>query len=463
MLKDFKGDARDIFGEGGLLKTIGKRALEAALEGELTHHLGYPPHDRSGRGSGNSRNGRTAKRLESESGSLDLEVPRDRNGSFEPRIVEKRQRRVAGLDDVIVYLYAQGQSTRAIQDTLKRLYGAEVSSTLVSEVTASVLEEVKAWQARPLQKVYPIVYFDALMVKSREEGSVKTRAVYVALAIDMDGEKEALGLWLAPAEGASSWLAIFGELKARGMEDCFIACVDGLRGLPEAIETVFPHARVQLCIVHQVRKSLRYVPWKERKAVAASLRAVYAAPSEEAALAALEAFERQWSEKYPAIAPLWRKDWERLAPFFDYAPAIRKVVYTTNAIESLNYSLRKIVKGRGAFPNDDVVRKLLYLGLREASKKWKRPIRDWKAALNQFVILYGDRVPMDHMKSTYTVKRTRPHKALLPLQGYKEGCPTPQSGFPYHTMDWPSVHPALWRWCPAAPCAYHYPQEDILC
>ena len=294
-----------------------------------------------------------------------------------------------------MYLYAQGQSTRAIQDTLRRLYGAEVSSTLVSEVTASVLEEVTAWQARPLERVYPIVYFDALFVKSREEGSVKTRAVYVALAIDIEGDKKVLGLWIAPTEGAVSWLTIFGELKARGMEDCFIACVDGLKGLPEAIETVFPHARVQLCVVHQVRKSLRYVPWKERKPVAGGLRSVYTAPSEEAALAALEAFERQWSEKYPAIAPLWRKDWERLAPFFDYAPAIRKVVYTTNAIESLNYSLRKIVKGRGAFPNDDAVRKLLYLGLREASKKWKRPIRDWKAALNQFVILYGDRVPIE--------------------------------------------------------------------
>ena len=394
-LQDFSGDAKDIFGEGGLLKTIGQRAIEAALKGEMTHHLGYPPHAPSGRGSGNSRNGSATKRLESESGSFDLEVPRDRNGSFEPRIVQKRQRRVAGLEETIVYLYAQGQSTRSIQDALKRLYGAEVSSTLVSEVTQSVLEEVKAWQARPLEKVYPIVYFDALMVKSREEGSVKTRAVYVALAIDMDGEKEALGLWLAPTEGAASWLAIFAELKARGMEDCFIACVDGLRGLPEAIETLFPHARVQLCIVHQVRKSLRYVPWKERKAVAASLRAVYAAPTEQAALSALGAFEEKWSEKYPVIAPLWRKDWERLAPFFDYPPAIRKVVYTTNAIESLNYSLRKIVKGRGAFPNDEAVRKLLYLGLREAAKKWKRPIRDWKAALNQFVILYGDRVPMD--------------------------------------------------------------------
>ena len=381
LLRISKGTRGTYSARGGLLKTIGKRALEASLEGEMTHHLGYPAHDPSGRGSGNSRNGCSTKRLESESGSLDLEVPRDRNGSFEPRIVEKRQRRVAGLDETIVYLYAQGQSTRAIRDTLKRLYGAEVSSTLVSEVTASVLEEVTAWQARPLERVYPVVYFDALFVKSREEGSVKRRAVYVALAIDIEGEKKVLGLWIAPTEGAVSWLTIFGELKARGMEDCFIACVDGLKGLPEAIETVFPRARVQLCVVHQVRKP-----------VASSLRAVYAAPNEEAALAALE---RQWSEKYPAIAPLWRKDWERLAPFFDYAPAIRKVVYTTNAIESLNYSLRKIVKGRGAFPNDDAVRKLLYLGLREASKKWKRPIRDWKAALNQFVILYGDRVPIE--------------------------------------------------------------------
>ena len=395
LLKDFKGDAGEIFGEGGLLKTIGKRAIEAALEGEMTHHLGYPPHNPSGRKSGNSRNGRSTKRLESESGSFDLEVPRDRNGSFEPKIVAKRQRRVAGLDEVIVYLYAQGQSTRAIQATLKRIYGAEVSSTLISEVTASVLEEVTAWQARALESVYPIVYFDALFVKSREEGAAKTRAVYVALAIDMQGEKQVLGLWIAPTEGAVSWLNIFSELQTRGMQDCFIACVDGLKGLPEAIETIYPRARVQLCIVHQVRKSLRYVPWKERKAVAAGLRAIYAAPSEEAALSALDAFETTWSEKYAVIAPLWRKDWARLAPFFDYPPAIRKAVYTTNAVESLNYSLRRIVKDKGAFPNDEAIFKLLWLGLREASKKWKRPIRDWKAALNQFVILYGDRVPIE--------------------------------------------------------------------
>lgn len=395
LLEDFTGDARDLFGQGGLLKTIGKRAIEAALEGEMTHHLGYPAHDASGRGSGNSRNGHSTKRLESESGSFALEVPRDRNGSFEPKIVRKRQRRLAGLDDAIVYLYAQGQSTRAIQKTLKHLYEADVSSTLISEVTASVMEEVQAWQSRPLESVYPIVYFDALFVKSREEGVAKTRAVYVALAINIHGEKEALGLWIAPAEGAVSWLNIFAELQARGMQDCFIACVDGLQGLPEAIETIYPRARVQLCIVHQVRKSLRYVPWKERKAVAADLRSIYAAPSEQAALSALDAFEAAWSERYAAIAPLWRKDWSRITPFFDYPAAIRKAIYTTNAVESLNYSLRRIVKDKGAFPNDEAILKLLWLGLQEASKKWKRPIRDWKAALNQFVILYGDRVPVE--------------------------------------------------------------------
>ena len=252
-----------------------------------------------------------------------------------------------------MYLYAQGQSTRTIQATLKRLYGAEVSSTLISEVTASVLEEVNAWQGRPLESVYPIVYFDVLFVKSREEGAAKTRAVYVALAIDMQGEKQVLGLCIAPTEGAVSWLNIFSELQARGMQDCFIACVDGLKGLPEAIETIYPRARVQLCIVHQVRKSLRYVSWKERKQVAAGLRAIYAAPSEETALSALDTFEATWSEKYAAIAPLWRKDWARLAPFFDYPPAIRKAIYTTNAVESLNYSLRRIVKDKGAFPNDE--------------------------------------------------------------------------------------------------------------
>ncbi|RLT87430.1 MULTISPECIES: IS256 family transposase [unclassified Ketobacter] len=394
LLKDFKGDAKDFLGQQGLIKEITKRALESALEGELTDHLGYEANDPSGRNSGNSRNGRTSKSLQTTDGELNLQVPRDRNGSFEPQIVRKRQRRLEGLDEKIIALYARGLSTREIQDELIELYGTEVSATLISNVTNSVLEDVQAWQARPLDPVYPILYFDCLFVKSRQEGPVRNKAVYLALGINLLGEKELLGMWLADTEGAKFWLTVFNELKSRGVQDCFIACVDGLKGLPEAIEAVYPETRIQLCIVHQVRNSLSYVSWKDRKAVAASLRMIYTAPTEDAARAALTAFDNQWGTQYSAIVPGWERNWERLTPFFDYPPEIRKVVYTTNAIESLNYSLRKVIKGRGAFPHDEAIRKLLYLGLRNVAKKWTMPIRDWKAALNQFIILYGDRVPV---------------------------------------------------------------------
>ncbi len=392
LLKDFKGDAKDLLGDGGLIKAISKRAIEAALEGELTDHLGYEPHDPSGHGSGNSRNGRGRKTVQSTAGALELTVPRDRAGSFEPQIVKKRQRRIEGLDDKIIALYARGHSTRGIQAELLELYGAEVSSSLISSVTDSVLDEVKAWQSRPLDAVYPIVYFDCLFVKSRQDGAISSKAVYLALGINMAGEKELLGLWLAQTEGAKCWLSVFNELKTRGVQDCLIACVDGLKGLPEAIEAVYPQTQVQLCIVHQVRHSLNYVNWKDRKAVAASLRAIYTAPTRESAQTALAQFRERWDEHYPAIAPSWERHWERLTPFFDYPPAIRKVIYTTNAIESLNYSLRKVIKGRGAFPNDEAIRKLLYLGLQNVAKKWTMPIRDWKAALNQFIIRFENRV-----------------------------------------------------------------------
>lgn len=392
LLKDFKGDAKDLLGEHGLIKQLTKHALESALEGEMTDYLGYAPHEPSGRNSGNSRNGKSRKTLQSTEGELDIEVPRDRNSSFEPQIVRKRQRRLEGLDDKIIALYARGLSTREIQAELTELYGAEISPTLISNVTNSVLEEVQAWQARPLDAVYPILYFNCLFVKSRQEGPIRNKAVYLALGINLQGEKELLGLWMAETEGAKFWLSVFNELKTRGVEDFFIASVDGLKGLPEAIETVYPQTRIQLCIVHQVRNSLKYVSWKDRKAVAASLRGIYTAPTEEAGRAMLAAFSKQWGSQYPAIAPGWERNWERLTSFYDYPPAIRKVIYTTNAIESLNYSLRKVIKGRGAFPHDEAIRKLLYLGLRNVSKKWTMPIRDWKAALNQFIILYGDRV-----------------------------------------------------------------------
>lgn len=394
LLEDFDGDAEELLGKNGLLMQVKKRAVEAMLEGELTEHLGYEPNNPLGNGTGNSRNGRATKKVQSKDGEIGLDIPRDRNGSFEPQVVKKRQRRIDGIDDIIISLYARGLSTRGIQAELVELYGAEVSPTLISNVTNSVLDEVQAWQTRPLDPVYPIIYFDCLFVKSRQDGSMRNKAVYLALGINMDGEKELLGMWLAETEGAKFWLSVFNELKTRGVEDCFIACVDGLKGLPEAIEAVYPLTQVQLCIVHQVRNSLKYVSWKDRKAVAASLRAIYTAPTQEAGHDALMQFTQQWGEQFPAIAPSWERNWERLTPFFAYPPAIRKVVYTTNAIESLNYSLRKVIKGRGAFPHDDAIKKLLYLGLRNVSKKWTMPIRDWKAALNQFIILFGDRVPV---------------------------------------------------------------------
>ena len=393
LLKDYT-DPKQILGEHGLLRQLTKRLVERALEAELTDHLGYAPHARNGSGSGNCRNGKGKKTVQSETAQFDIYVPRDRDGSFEPQLVKKRQRRLDGFDDKVLALYARGLSTREIQDHLEELYGVEVSPTLISNVTDAVLDEVRTWQARPLASVYPILYFDALFVKSRQEGPVQTKAVYVALGITVEGEKELLGLWLSESEGAKFWLSVFTELQNRGVEDCFIACVDGLKGLPEAIEAVFPKTQVQLCIVHKVRNSLKYVPWKERKAVAADLRAIYAAATLAAAEQALERFAERWDTKYPTISPSWLADWDRLTVFFDYPPAIRRVIYTTNAIESLNYTLRKRLKTRGAFPNDESLVKVLYLALQQVAKKWTRPIRDWKAALNQFVILFGERVPV---------------------------------------------------------------------
>jgi len=383
---------QEILGQNGLLKQLTKRLVERTLEAELTNHLGYEPNAPQGRGSGNNRNGKSQKTVQSDSGPLQIEVPRDRNGSFDPQLVKKRQRRLKGFDEKVIALYARGMSTRDIQAQLQELYGVEVSPTLISNVTAAVMDEVCAWQSRPLSAVYPILYFDAIFVKSRQEGPVMNKAVYLALGINLDGEKELLGLWMADTEGSRFWLTVFNELKNRGVQDCFIACVDGLKGLPEAIESVFPRTQVQLCIVHKLRNSFKYVPWKERKAVAADLRAIYAAATLKEAEQALERFSERWDSKYPAISPSWRRDWERLTVFFDYSPEIRKVIYTTNAIESLNYSLRRMLKSRGAFPNDDAIFKVLYLAINRVAKKWTMPIRDWKAALNQFVILFGDRV-----------------------------------------------------------------------
>jgi putative transposase len=396
LLADYK-KPEDIIGENGLLKQLTKALLERAMQAEMTEHLGYEKHDPAGHNSGNSRNGATSKTLKGEFGEMPLDTPRDRNGSYEPKIIGKGQTRFAGFDDKIISMYARGMSTREIQGHLEEIYKVEVSPALISNVTEEVMEEVKRWQNRPLDPVYPIMYLDALMVKIRDAGHVRNRAIYVAIGVNMQGNKEVLGLWVSQAEGAKFWLQVLTELKNRGVEDVFIACVDGLTGFPEAIETVFPKAEVQLCIVHQVRASLNYVSWKQRKAVAADLRPIYQASTVEQAGQRLDGFAAKWDETYPTISQMWRRNWDRLTPFFAYPADIRKVIYTTNAVESLNMSLRKVIKTRGSFPTQEAAFKLLYLALEHIAKKWTMPVQNWKAALQRFAILLGDRVPKPEM------------------------------------------------------------------
>jgi putative transposase len=383
----------DLIGENGLLKQLTKALIERAMNAELTHHLGYEKNDTEGRGSGNSRNGVSRKKLTGDFGEIELEVPRDRVGDFEPKIVSKHQRRFTGFDDKILSMYARGMSTREIQGHLQEIYGAEISPSLISEVTDEVIEEVQQWQNRPLEPIYAIIYLDALYVKMRHEGRVENRAVYVAVGIRLDGFKEVLGLWTTATEGSKSWLTIVTEISNRGVKDVFIVCVDGLKGFPEAIETVYPKALVQLCIVHMVRNSLNYVNWKERKFVAADIRSVYTAPTAEAAEQELGRFGEKWDKRYGAIRSMWQRHWDRIIPFFAFTPEIRKVMYTTNAIESLNMSLRKIIKTRGSFPSEQAALKLLYLALKNVTAKWhKRGVENWKEALNQFTLLWEDRI-----------------------------------------------------------------------
>lgn len=382
----------EILGKNGLIKQLTKRAAEHALQGEMTEHLGYEKNAPEGRKSGNSRNGSSRKRVIADSGELDLEIPRDRNGDFEPQLIRKGQRRLPGFDEKVIALYARGMTTREIQGHLHEVYGTEVSPSLISAITDSVLEDVRAWQSRSLDPIYPIVYLDAIHLKLRSSGTVQNHAVYVALGINQDGQKELLGLWVGEAEGAKFWLNVLTELKNRGLRDILIACMDGLKGFPEAMETVYPQAQIQLCIVHMVRNSLRYVTWKERKTVARDLRTVYTATTVEAAEAALEAFGATWDKRFPLIAKGWRQNWENVTPFFSYPPEIRKVIYTTNAIESINASLRKVTKKRGAFPNPESVRKVMYLAIMRAAKRWTMPIRDWAGALNHFTIAFAGRI-----------------------------------------------------------------------
>jgi putative transposase len=391
LLKGYKSPEQ-LIGENGLLKQLTKALVERALQAEMTSHLGYDKHDPAGHNSGNSRNGTTRKKLKGDFGEIELETPRDRNGSFEPKMVAKGQTRFTGFDDKIVSMYAQGMTTRDIQGHLEEIYGIEVSPALISEVTDGVMDEVSAWQKRALDTVYPVVYMDALYVKVRDNGQVQNRAIHVAIAIRMDGCKEVLGLWATATEGAKFWLQVINELKNRGVQDIFIACVDGLKGFPEAIEAVFPQTQVQLCIVHLVRGSLQYVSWKLRKTVAADLRRIYTAPSAAAAADELERFAENWDKTHPAISQIWRRNWPRVTPFFAFAPDIRKVIYTTNAVESLNMTLRKVIKTRASFPNDDAAIKLLYLALLNVAKKWNT-VQNWREALNQFQIMWPERMP----------------------------------------------------------------------
>lgn len=383
----------EILGEEGILKDLTRRVVERALEGEMTEHLGYEPHAPEGRNSGNSRNGKGTKTVQTETGEIEIEVPRDRAGEFDPQLVKKRQRRLPGFDEKVIALYARGMTTREIQGHLEELYGVEVSPSLISNVTDAVLEEVTAWQSRPLEAVYPIVYLDAIHLKLRSSGHVQSQAVYLALAITLEGHKELLGLWVGENEGSKFWMSVLTELKNRGVQDILIACVDGLKGFPEAIANLYPRTEIQLCIVHMVRNSLRYVSWKERKIVARDLRAIYTAPSAEAAEQALGDFGKKWDARFPSISRSWRDRWENVIPFFSYPPEIRKVIYTTNAIESIQAQLRKVTKKRGAFPTPESVRKVLFLAIQRASARWSRPILDWIAALNHFAIVFEGRVP----------------------------------------------------------------------
>ncbi|WP_435626938.1 IS256 family transposase [Candidatus Ferrigenium straubiae] len=392
LLADYK-KPEDLIGEHGLLKQLTKALVERALNAEMEAHLGYGKNEAVTNPAGNTRNGKSKKTLKGEFGELPIEIPRDRHGSFEPQLIPKHQTRWTGFDDKILSLYARGMTVREIQSHLEEMYGTEVSPTLTSSVTDAVTDEVKTWQSRPLDALYPIVYLDCIHVKVRDAGTVRAKAVYLALGINMTGEKELLGIWIAQTEGAKFWLQVMTELKNRGVQDIFIACVDGLKGFPEAIEAVFPKTDVQLCIVHLVRYSLNYVSWKLREEVVTGLRAIYSAATVEDAGLRLAELEEKWGEAYPPIIQSWRRNWARIIPFFDYPPEIRRVIYTTNAIESVNMSLRKITKNWGSFPSDEALLKLFYLALNNISKKWTMPIRDWKAALNRFTIQFEDRMP----------------------------------------------------------------------
>jgi putative transposase len=384
----------DLFGKHGLLKQLSKQLMERILEAELTNHLGY---EKQGKQSSpdNYRNGKRCKKVKTGNGEVIIDVPRDRAGDFEPVLIPKRQRRLSGMDEKVLALYAKGMTVRDIQSFLEELYNTEISKDLISNITDSILDELNDWRNRPLDRLYPIVYIDGFVTKCRLDGRVCNRTVYIVYGITIEGYKEVLGLYLGENESAKYWLTVLTNLKNRGIEDIFLICADGLKGLPESVESAFPKTIFQTCIVHMVRNSLNYVPYKEKKAVAEDLKKIYQADTVELAESALDDFELTWGGKYSAIVKSWRNNWDKIIPFFDFPKDIRKVIYTTNIIESLNRTLRKSVKNRGQFPTEDSLMKVLYLAIRGVSKKWTMPIRDWTGALNQFAIVFEDRFSKD--------------------------------------------------------------------
>ena len=369
-----------------------KLTVEAALKAEMGHHLGYDKIDPAGHHSGNARNGFSSKILKGTHGEIEIQTPRDRNASFEPALVKKGQSRITGMDDQILSLYSKGMSTRDIVAAFQEMYGAEISAGLVSQVTNAVLEEVVEWQNRPLDPVYPIVYLDCIVLKIRQDKRVINKAIYLVLGINVEGQKELLGMWVSQNEGAKFWLSVLTDLQNRGVQHMLIACVDGLKGFPEAINSTFPEAKIQLCIVHMVRNSVKFVPWKDYKELTADLKRIYQSVTEQEANLELDSFSEKWDEKYPQISKSWRANWVNLVTLFDYPTDIRKVIYTTNAIESLNSVIRKSVKTRKVFPSDDAALKVIYLAVEAASKKWTMPIRNWKPALNRFMIEFEEQL-----------------------------------------------------------------------
>ena len=392
---DFHGmTAEELAGENGLLKQLTRRFYSRALDAEMDEHLGYKKHDNTGDNSGNSRNGYTTKTVITEDNdTIEIQVPRDRNSTFDPVIIPKHEKRTPLFNDQIISMYSFGMSTRDIQRHLQQVYGVEVSAETISNITESVMADVREWQNRPLEKTYPILFLDALRVNSRQDGKNINKALYVALAINWEGRKEVLGLWLADTEGAKFWMSVLTDIKNRGVEDILIACMDGLTGFPDAVKAVFPNTHIQHCIVHMIRNSTKFVSYKDLKAVCRDLKEIYSAINAESGHEALEEFGKKWNNKYPMIQVSWERNWNDLTEFFNYPKDVRRTIYTTNTIESLNFSLRKVTRNKSSFPDDNSIYKVMYLAIKNASARWTMPIKDWGLAVNQFAILFDGRVP----------------------------------------------------------------------